>query len=198
MRLGRGRYRSRELMGNTITHMNLVYQFTVPMFVRMLSALDMILAKAETWVQEQGIDEKELLGTAFAPDMFPLVKQVQIACDHAKGATGRLSLTEVPSHPDTEATIAELRARISKTLEFIKTVPESAFEKALEQKVTLQYFPGMYLEGLDYARGYSLGNFYFHVVTAYDILRMKGLPIGKADYFGGFDMMKKLEEGGAA
>ncbi len=176
--------------------MNLVYQFTVPMFVRMLGALDTILSKAEAWAKEQGMDEKELLATSLAPDMFPLSRQVQVACDNAKGATARLSGTEVPSHPDTETTIAELRARIAKTLEFIKTVPESAFEGALEKKVILPFMPTMYLDGLDYARGFSLGNFYFHVTTAYGILRMKGMPVGKADYFGGFDMMKPVPEGG--
>lgn len=174
--------------------MNLVYQFTVPMFTRMLSALDGILVRADAWAKEQGIDEKELLETRLAPDMFPLVKQVQIATDHAKGATARLSGGEAPKYEDTEMTIAELRERIKNTLAYLASVPESQFEGALDRTMTLPFFPGMYMDALDYARGYALGNFYFHVTTAYDILRMKGLPVGKADYFGGFDMMKPLRE----
>lgn len=174
--------------------MNLVYQFTVPMFVRMLGALDSILEKADTWRKEQGIDERELLDMRFAPDMFPLSKQIQIACDHAKGATARLSGQTAPAHEDTEATIEELRARIQKTLAFVQSVPESAFEHALTQKITLPYFPGHHMEALDYARGFALGNFYFHVTTAYDLLRMRGLSVGKADYFGGFDILKPNAE----
>lgn len=173
--------------------MNLAYQFTLPVFVRMLNAFDGILAKTIVWAQEQGISEKEVLEMRLAPDMFPFVKQVQVACDNAKGAAARLSGIDAPQHEDTETSLAALRERIAKTIVFVESVPESAFEQALEKKITLPYFPGMYMEGLDYARGYAIGNFFFHLVTAYDLLRMKGLPIGKQDYFGGLDMLKPLE-----
>lgn len=176
--------------------MTTIYQFTVPVFVRILTALDAIVAKAEAWAKEAGHDEKELLDTRLAPDMFPLVKQIQLASDHAKGGTARLSGQEPPSYPDTETTFTELRVRIAKTIEYVQSVPESAFEKAHEQKVTLPYFPGKYINGLDYARGFVMGNFFFHVTTAYDILRMKGLDIGKMDFFGGAPELSDLPNEG--
>jgi hypothetical protein len=164
--------------------MNPLYQFTLPLFVKHLTALDGILAKAQAFVQAQGLSEADLLEKRLAPDMFPLKKQIQVACDNAKGAAGRLSGTEVPTHADDETSFAELRARIQKTLDFITTVPETSFEGANDRHVTLPYFTGKYFSGFDYGREYAIPNFFFHLVTAYDILRQAGVDIGKADYVG--------------
>lgn len=168
--------------------MNPIYQFTVPVFVKSLNALDALLGKVQTQLADKQVDEVTLMEVRLAPDMFPFTRQVQIACDNAKGSAARLAGLEIPSYPDTEMTITALRARITKTLDFLATVPERAFEAAAERQITLPYFPGKYMTGFDYAREYAVPNFLFHVVTAYAILRMKGFEIGKTDYTGGLPL----------
>jgi len=168
--------------------MNDIFQFTVPVFKKSLTALDALLAKAEQMARDKQVDEAALLEVRLAPDMFPLKRQIQIACDNAKGAVARLSGTENPAHADEEKTFAELRARIAKTLEFVNSVPESAFAEAATRKVTLPYFQGKYFNGFDYAREYAIPNFFFHLVTAYGLLRKEGFEIGKADYMGGLPL----------
>ncbi len=168
--------------------MNPIYSFTVPVFEKSLNALDALLGKIQTQMADKQIDEVMLMETRLAPDMFPFKKQVQVACDNAKGSVARLAGIEIPSHPDTETTIDELRARIKKVLDFIATPSEHDFEAASERRITLPYFPGKYMTGFDYAREYAIPNFLFHVVTAYAILRMKGFEIGKADYSGGLPL----------
>lgn len=164
--------------------MSPLYTFTVPIFIKSLGGLKNILLKAK----EHGVDETALLADALAPDMFPFVRQVQIACDNAKGATARLAGVEIPSYPDTEATLDELIARIDTTIAFISTVSPEAFQDADERRVTLPYFTGKYFTGFDYAREYALPNFFFHVTTAYALIRKAGVPIGKADYMNGFPL----------
>ena len=110
--------------------MNDIYQYTVPVFKKSLAALDAILTKVQGALAEKNVEEATLLEARLAPDMFPLKKQIQVACDHAKGAAGRLSGTDIPAFADEEKTIAELHARIAKTLEYISSVPESAFAGA--------------------------------------------------------------------
>jgi hypothetical protein len=162
--------------------MNDIYTYTVPIFVKSLGGLKNVLSKAAAHAAETGVPEAELLASRLAPDMFPLLQQVQVACDNAKGATARLAGVEVPKFADTETTIAELEARIDKTVEYIKSIPESAFTGAAERKIVLPYFDGKYLTGFDYTREYALPNFFFHLVTAYALVRKSGAPIGKADY----------------
>lgn len=164
--------------------MNQYYTFSVPLFTKVLKALDGVLTKAAA----SGKDETTLVNAQLAPDMFPLKKQVQIACDNAKGVSARLAGVEIPSHADTEETIAELQVRIAKTIEFISSIPESAFEGAAERQITLPYFPGKYMTGAEYLEQYALGNFYFHVTTAYGIIRNQGVEIGKADFTGGMPL----------
>ena len=164
--------------------MTSLYQLTVPLFVKHLKALDGILVKAQAHVKELGLDEAVLLAEQLAPDMFPLKKQIQVACDNAKGLAARLSGTENPVHADDEETFAQLRARIEKTLTFLAGISEESFAGAEERKIEISYFPGKYMTGFDYAREYALPNFFFHVVTAYDILRKERLVIGKTDYVG--------------
>ena len=162
--------------------MNNIYQFTIPVFIKMLGSLKHVLEKSEEYARGKNINPDSWLGERLAPDMFTLAKQVQVACDNAKGAAARLTGTEAPKFEDTEKTFAELKARIDKTVEYLLTLSESSFEKSGEIKVTLPYFPGKYMTGFDYAREYAVPNFLFHVTTAYGILRKNGVPLGKADF----------------
>lgn len=168
--------------------MNYLYQFTIPVFVKTLTALDGLLTKAEAHIKEKSLDEATFLDTRLAADMFPLKKQVQIACDNAKGAAARLTGTDAPVHEDDEQTFADLHTRIHKTLAYLATVQESAFEGADTRQITMSYFPGKYMTGFDYMREHVLPNFFFHVTTAYAILRKEGLTIGKGDFIGGWPL----------
>ena len=168
--------------------MDEIYTFTIPLFIKMLGGVKNVLTKTQAFAAEKGIAESELLEKRLAPDMFPFVRQVQIACDNAKGAASRLSGLEVPKYEDNEKTISELLARIDKTLEYVKSVPESAFKGAAERQVTLPYFTGKFMTGFDYAREYAIPNFLFHVTTAYALARMSGVQIGKADFANGLPL----------
>lgn len=161
-----------------------VYEFTLPVFIKMLGGLKGTLKKAS----EHGLDENTFLNDRLAPDMFPLVKQVQVATDNAKGAAARLSGTEAPKFEDTETTFAELDARIDKTVEYLKTFTKESFANAEQIQATFSYFPGKYMKGFDYAREYAIPNFFFHVATAYAIIRKNGVEIGKADYMNGLPL----------
>ena len=165
--------------------MNDIYTYTVPVFVKALGGLKNVLTKAEAFAKEKSMDEGMFLADRLAPDMFPLSKQVQVACDNAKGATARLAGVEAPKFDDTEQSFAELQARIDKTIEFVQSVPEAAFADAASRKIVLPYVPDKYMTGCDYAREYALPNFFFHAVTAYGIIRKNGVPIGKVDYSNG-------------
>ncbi|MFZ5756167.1 MAG: DUF1993 domain-containing protein [Pseudomonadota bacterium] len=159
---------------------------SVPVYKRGLKNLDGILAKAEAHAAERGIDIGTLLDARLAPDMFDLKRQVQIACDHAKGGAGRLAGVELPKHEDNEKTVAELRARIQKTLEFINSIEAAKFDGAESRQITLKFPWATYdFTGEKFLTGWSLPNFYFHLTTAYDILRHNGVPLGKADFLGG-------------
>lgn len=164
--------------------MSHIYTYTIPVLAKALGGLKHVIEKAEA----HGVDEMTLMNDALAPDMFPFVRQVQITCDHAKGAVARLTGTENPSFPDTEASLGALKARIDKTIAFINSVPESSYEAADTRKITLPYFPGKYMTGFDYAREYVIPNFYFHATIAYGLVRKAGVPVGKADYINGLPL----------
>jgi uncharacterized protein len=164
-----------------MTHL---YHYSVPVFGKALRGLIICIEKTEA----HGIPESDMLATAFASDMFPFVRQVHIASDNAKGAVARITGIENPAFSDTETTYAGLKERIEKTLTFIESVPESAFEGQDERQVTLPYFPGKYMTATDYLRAYVLPNFFFHVTTAYDLMRSKGVPIGKTDFLNGLPL----------
>jgi hypothetical protein len=151
----------------------------------MLTALSAVLDKAAEHAQANGIAEAELVEARLAPDMFPLSRQVQIATDHAKGATARLSGRDIPKYEDTERTIDELKARIAKTLDFVSSVEAAEIEGSEDRQVTLTIGgkPRTF-GGQRYLLHFALPNFYFHVTTAYDILRHKGVPLGKRDFMG--------------
>ncbi len=163
---------------------NPYYEMTVPVFTKMLENLSRILEKGLADATAKGISEADMLAAKLAPDMFPLVRQVQIASDNAKGCVGRLTGTEIPAMADTETTVAELQARITATVSFIQSVPAEAFLKAAEQKPMLPYYPGKHFTGHSYLTEFALPNFFFHITAAYAILRQLGVGLGKADYVG--------------
>jgi hypothetical protein len=162
--------------------MNDIYTYTVPVFTKMLGGLKLVLAKAKEDVVAGKLDEKTLIEDRLAPDMFAFAKQVQTACDNAKGAAARLSGAEVPSFEDNETTIDELVARVDKTLAFLATVTEESFTGAAERKVEIKYFAPKWFTGFDYAREYAIPNFFFHLSMAYAIVRKNNVPIGKTEY----------------
>ena len=159
-----------------------IYTFSVPLFIKLLTGLKGVLAKAEAHVKEKGLDEEAFLNDALYADMFPLKRQVQIAGDNAKGLVARLTGKENPKFEDTEKTFAELQERIDNTLEFVKSVQEKDFDGAEERQITLPYFPGKYMTGTGYAFEYAIPNFLFHVTTAYGIIRKNGVQVGKSDF----------------
>jgi hypothetical protein len=159
-----------------------LYEITVPMFARALRNLDHLLTKAAA----SGLDEQSLIEARLAPDMLALPKQVQIACDTAKLAVMRLAQLEPRAMPDEEKTLAELRERIAKTIAYIEEAAPSAFEGREAAEIVLK-LPNVELQytGLTLVTEFSLPNFFFHVTTAYDLLRMKGVRIGKQDFLAG-------------
>lgn len=163
--------------------MNDLYTFTVPVFKKTLGGLKNVLQKAQAELAPEA--QSALMSDALAPDMFPFKKQVQSACDNAKGCAARLAGVEIPSFADTEATIPELIARVEKTIAFLDTITEAQFVDAASRKIELSYFPGKYMTGFDYAREYAVPNFFFHAVTAYGLVRKALVTIGKGDYING-------------
>lgn len=161
-----------------------LYTVTVPLFVNGLTALKGILEKGEAHAKEAGIAPEEYLKKSLAPDMFPLVKQVQVACDGARLLPYRISGTDAPVVEDTESTFAELYARIDMTLAELRKVAPESMISGEDAIVHNKYFPGQHFTGFGYATGYSIPNFFFHLTTAYGILRAAGVPLGKADYIG--------------
>ena len=162
-----------------------MYQASVPVFVRYLSALSAILKKAEDHCAAKKIEPSVLVGSRLSPDMFALARQVQIATDHAKGAAARLSGSEVPSYADTETTFEELQARIAKTLDYIKGFRPEQIDGSDEQAITLKAGrQELSFKGAEYLTMFALPNFFFHVTTAYGILRHCGVEIGKRDFLG--------------
>ena len=161
---------------------------SVPVFKQMLASLADVLSKAEAHAADRKIDPNALLQARLFPDMFPLVRQVQIACDFAKSVPARLAGAEVPAYEDTEQTFAELQARIAKTRDFIDGLDATAFGGSEQREIVLR--PGTPKErtigGQAYLLNYGLPQFFFHVTTAYDLLRHNGVEIGKKDYMGAY------------
>jgi len=158
---------------------------SAPRVASTLRNLSAILAKAEAYAQAHKIEASVMLGLRLYPNMFPLVRQVQIATDNAKGMVARLAGVENPRHEDTETSFAELQQRIAKTLAFIESIPASAINGSEERDIHLKLGPREeHYKGMQYLLGFALPNFYFHVVTAYDILRHNGVELGKSDFIG--------------
>jgi hypothetical protein len=163
-----------------------LYDLTVPVLERALTNLAAFLAKGEAWADEQGIAHSDLLDGRLAPDMHPLPYQIQRVSDSAKGALVRIGGLENVAMADEETSFAELQARIARTLDFIRSVPRDAIDGREEQQVVLKT-PNRELTftARDFVLGFAFPNLFFHVTTAYAILRHKGVPLGKMDYLGG-------------
>ena len=165
-----------------------IYSASVPVFKQMLTALSDVLKKAEARATERNIEPNALLQARLFPDMFPLVRQVQIAADFSKGVSSRLAGVEVPSWPDTEVTFADLQALIAKALAYIGALDAAQFDGSENKEIVLR--PGTPKEkklvGSAYLQNYGLPQFFFHVTTAYAILRHNGVEIGKRDYMGSY------------
>jgi hypothetical protein len=151
---------------------------------KMLRNLDTWMKKAEGVAQAKKFDPAVLMQSRLAPDMLPFVRQVQIACDSAKFAAARLTGKEAPSHADTEATFADLYARIGKVTSYLETFSEAEFSSARERTVTHRSFGEKPVPALDYFVEHAIPNFFFHITTAYAVLRHNGIDIGKKDYLG--------------
>jgi len=163
-----------------------MHQASVPQFKKMLNNLSSILKKGAEFAADKKIDEKVLVESRLAPDMFPLAKQVQIACDQVKMGMSRLSGVEAPKHADTETTFAQLQERIAQTIAFIDSIKPEQVDgtEAKEIKFSIKEWSFEFV-GEQYLFTWIVPNFYFHVTTTYNILRHNGLQIGKTDYLGG-------------
>lgn len=163
-----------------------IHDDVVPALVRALTQLRQILQKGSAHAEAQGWDPAVLLNMRLAPDMLPLTRQVQIATDIAKNAAARLSGTEAPKFEDTETTFAELDARTQRAIDFLGSVPAAAFEGAGDRGVVVpsRAYGELKFDGRGYLFGFVLPNVYFHITTAYALLRHAGVPLGKADYIG--------------
>ncbi len=162
-----------------------MYQASVPSFVRTLGNLSAILDKAQAHADAKKLDPAALTSYRLFPDMLPMTKQVQIACDAAKGLVARLSGLANPVHEDNEKTLAELQARIAKTLAFVQSVTPAQIDGTEDKDIVVKRGDTeTHYKGQQFLLGNALPNFYFHVTTAYNILRHNGVEIGKRDYLG--------------
>jgi hypothetical protein len=161
------------------------YDFTVPVLTHALNNLAVQLDKANAHAERKKVDFTNFANARLIADMLPLTAQIQIACDNAKGAVARLAGVEAPKHEDNEKTYAELKARIGKTLDFIKSVPADKFAGAETREIVLK-FPSVTLtfKGHEYLTKFVLPNFYFHATMAYAIFRTNGVELGKPDFLG--------------
>jgi hypothetical protein len=175
----KGRTEETQLMST------LLYKATVPVFVQTLGALDAIVDKAAAHAAAHKIDPAVLLASRLRPDMLPFVRQTQIVCDNAKNMTGRLAGADIPKYEDNEASFDDIKARIKKTLDFINSVSPQDVEAGESREIVFPVGPNkMKMNGADYIFHFALPNFYFHLTTAYGILRYNGVDIGKRDFLG--------------
>ena len=162
-----------------------MYDVSVPVFSERLRALAIVLTKAEANATERKIDPQVFLTARLAPDMLTFTKQVQIATDHAKGAPSRPASREVPRYEDNEASFAELQARIAKTRDYLATFKPAEFEGSEERSVMLKIGGNdIEFKGQKYLLDVAMPNFYFHITTAYAIMRHNGVPLGKGNFLG--------------
>lgn len=162
-----------------------MHDISVVVFTRMLTNLSTFLDKAAEHAASKQFDSKVLVDARLAPDMLPLARQVQIACDFAKGCSARLAEMEVPKKEDTETSLDELKARIAWTLDFIRSVPAAKLAGSENRTIVHELRTRtVTLPGLVYATQFSLPNFFFHVTTTYAILRHNGVTLGKLDFMG--------------
>jgi hypothetical protein len=152
----------------------------------MLGSFHAVLTKAEAYAKEKGENVDSYLELKLAPDMLPLTKQVHIATDMAKGGAARLAGAEIPTYEDNETSVAQLKARLVKTIAFLKSLDAGKFAGAEDRAIQLKFPQRKFnFSGKDYLNNWVLTNVYFHITTGYDILRHKGVPLGKQDFLGG-------------
>ena len=161
------------------------YDATVPAFLQILGSLNGLLTKAEAHCEAKKIQPDVLFNARLFPDMLPLSKQVQLVCDFAAKGCARLTHSEVPAVPDTEKTFAELKTRLARTIEYVKTFKPEQFEGGDTKDVTFPVGPNsMTLKGQQFLNGFAFPNFYFHAATTHGILRHNGVEVGKRDFLG--------------
>ena len=168
-----------------------IYEASVPQLKKMLGNLDKWLETAVAHATKKSFDPNVLVAARLAPDQYPLSRQVQSACDGAKFAAARLTGKEAPKHPDTEQTVDELRARIKSCLGYLDTFSAADFASASGRMIELPFLEGKLLSAGDYLNEMVLPNFYFHVTTAYAILRHNGVDVGKRDFIGSLNVRDK-------
>jgi uncharacterized protein len=162
-----------------------IYDFSIPVLTRGLTNLSAILDKGAAHATAKKFDSLVLAQSRLFPDMHPLVRQVQIACDTAKGAAARLAGIEVPKHEDTEVTFADLKARIAKTVDFLKSVTATQLKDAENRSIEIKFPSGSWkFTGTAYLTDFVLPNFYFHASIVYALLRKAGVEVGKSDFLG--------------
>jgi hypothetical protein len=165
-----------------------MYYRTFNQFKKMLGQLDKWFDAAVAHAQQKSFDPNVFLGFRLAPDQFPLVRQIQVACDTAKLAASRLSGKEAPAQPDTEQSIDELRARVHSVIKYLDGFSEKDFENASTRSVTQPRWEGKVMTGEDYFTEHAMPNFFFHLAHTYAILRHNGVPLGKRDYLGALSL----------
>jgi uncharacterized protein len=163
--------------------MNL-YDATIPVFTKLLHQVETWLDKAVASAEQRKFDPEILLAARLAPDQYPLLRQIQAACDQAKFAAAKLAAKEPPAHPDTEKTLPEIRARLRTVIEYLATFKREEFEGAENRACSHAWMQGKAMRGGDYLDHMVLPNLHFHLTTAYAILRHNGVALGKADYLG--------------
>ncbi len=162
-----------------------MYQASIPVFQKMLGNLSGILSKAAEYAETRGIAPSALLATRLFADMFPLLRQVQLASDFAKGAGARLAGIDSPVFPDTETTFAELQERLTKTQDFLASLTPDQINGSEDRPISFKIHDMEFnFTGIGFLTGFATPNFYFHLTTAYAILRMSGLDVGKKDFVG--------------
>ena len=162
----------------------MLYELTVPQFLKMMTNLTNIVEKGAAFAETRKVDMGVLLQSRLYPDQFPLLRQIQIATDTAKLCAFRLTGKEAPPHDDKETTWAELKTRIGQVSTYLKSLKPDDFKGAAEKHITQPRWEGKYLTGEDFALQHALPNVYFHITTAYAILRHNGVEVGKKDYLG--------------
>lgn len=162
----------------------MLYDTLIVQFEKSLRNMNAILAKAVAYSEQKKFDVQVLLHSRLAPDQFHFIRQIQIMCDTAKFGAARIAGKEAPSHDDHETTIEQLRQRIDSTISYLRTFQPKDLEGAAVRKVTTPRWNGKYLFGTEYACQHVIPNFYFHMTTAYSILRHNGVDLGKKDFLG--------------
>ena len=165
-----------------------MYYESFQQFKKMLGHINGWLDKAEAHAKEKGFDANSYVGFRLAPDQLAFARQIQIACDTAKLAASRLTGKAAPSHPDTEQTLDELRARVQSVIAYLDGFSAGDFEHAATATVSQPRWEGKTMTGADYFLEHALPNFFFHVTTTYAILRHNGVPLGKRDYLGALSL----------